>query len=118
MLGGQKFSGVDMTLPSCCFHFQPHGSVMDVEEAYEEMLQQERQQVALQKTATPGGSTANESSTAAAGSSSDESSPRQLPRGTQSKSADMASPPMSSTGFSPHGTQQAKMGSSQVHSKI
>ena len=91
---------------------------MDVEEAYEEMLQQERRQMAQQKTATPGGPMANESCTAAAGSSSDESSPRQLPRGTQSKSADMASPPMSSTGLSPHGARQAKMGSSQVNSKI
>ncbi|KAK2177549.1 hypothetical protein NP493_593g01000 [Ridgeia piscesae] len=91
--------------------FTPHGSMMDVEEAYEEMLQQERRQMAQQKTATPGGPMANES--CAAGSSSDESSPRQLPRGTQSKSADMASPPMSSTGLSPHGARQAKMGSSQ-----
>lgn len=83
---------------------------MDVEEAYEEMLRQERQQ----KTATPGGSAGNQSHTFAGGSSSDESSPRQLPCGTPSKSADMVSPAMTSTGLSPQSTPQTKMAGSQV----
>lgn len=88
---------------------------MDVEEAYEEMLRQERQQVAQLKTTTPGGTAGNHPLTSAADSSSVvEFSPRQLPDGTPSKSAGAASPTRSSTRLSPQNTPYTTTAGSQV----
>ena len=99
---------------SVYFVLQAQDSTMDVEEAYEEMLRQERQQVAQLKTTTPGGTAGNHPLTSAADSSSLESSPRQLPDGTPSKSAGAASPTRSSTGLSPQNTPYTTTAGSQV----
>ena len=81
---------------------------MDVDEAYEEMLQQERQQMTQQKAATPGGTSPNQLHTSAAGSASDEPCP--MP----STSAEMSPPIASSSGLSPRRTPQSRMTGSQV----